>query len=587
MYIDVFNIINMKLFKKLAVVNFFLIFTIIYLLIRIGLFNINYVEWGDTFRMIRAAEFLSDGTWPWDEKRWPFYSILLIPGVVFDAPILWGRVLIFIASIGTFILTYKLYLKLSYDFSFPSLNSDINGKWFSLERIKNWLKEKVLVKNVKLTEQYGMFAVVLLALSPVYAYWSIRVMADPIFGFLIILYSYFFVKNYQIRHSYKWDVNLSLLLLCITMTRLEGLFMLLGTVAFFAVAKNAKKLILYIIPQLFVYIPWTLYAKFLYDGPVNNDYLKEAEKFVFNFDRFGYFFTYTVFILVFPPLIYFVILGITRLKNEVLASNKNIYLPYLPLALFILQEIAIGFIWTPSLPRIYSPIIPFLVILAVYGFQLWQPRKTDYRFFSGVLIFTVLFSCLQYIHKMYFLGASKILFGLMLLASLAFLSLATFGKNFKFYLGLLIICISALSSAVIIYNQKDIYKSVLQGALFAKDLADQSPHKERIAYADETGTTSWYLKNNYTYYLEQDDEVDSLEDQYKTLSNNAVTYLIVTNEFNRGSQFIDPKGDPRYELAAVFSVPVYDLLDYMLNYFGLMDKLDSDVFVTKVYRIIL
>ena len=62
---------------------------------------------------------------------------------------------------------------------------------------------------------------------------------------------------------------------------------------------------------------------------------------------------------------------------------------------------------------------------------------------------------------MYFLGASKILFGLMLLASLAFLSLATFGKNFKFYLGLLIICISALSSAVIIYNQKDIYKNTV------------------------------------------------------------------------------------------------------------------------------
>lgn len=576
----------MKLFKKLAVENFFLIFTIVYLLLRIGLFNINYVEWGDTFRMIRAAEFLSTGVWPWDEKRWPFYSILLIPGIFMDAAIAWGRVLSFTASIGTFVLTYQLYLKLNYDFRlFTSSSQGAEAKRFSLARFKNWFREKIITRDIKLTEQYGMFAVVLLALSPVYAYWSIRVMADPIFAFLIILYAYFFAQSYQGKKEYKTDIYLSLLLLCITMTRLEGIFMLFGTAAFFIFTKDIRKLVLYMIPQVLIYFPWTLYAKFLYNGPVNNDYLKEAETFVFNLARFNYFFTYTTFILVFPPLVYFIILGIIRLKNEISRLDKNIYLPYLPLVLFILQELAIGFIWTPSLPRIYSPIIPFLVILAVYGFQLWQPKKTDYRFFSSVLLFTILFACLQYIHKLYFLGASKILFGLVLLASLSFLSLATFGRNFKFYLGLLIICISAITASVVIYNQKDIYKSVLQGALLARDLAAQSPHKERIAYADETGTTSWYLKNDYTYYLEQNESIEDLDEQYEILTNNEVTYLIVTNEFNRGSQFLDPKNDPRYELVAVFSVPVYDLLDYMLNYFGLMDKLDSDVFVTKVYRI--
>lgn len=568
--------------------NLLLLFILIYLVIRIAIVNINFTEWGDTFRMIRAADFLSNGLWPWDEKRWPFYSVLLVPGIWLNDPLFWGRFLSFMASAGTLALTYALYLKLNVDFKSTTFYWD---QKFSLKNIISFIKAYFKKENAYSVEKYALLSTILLAVSPVFAYWSIRVMADPVFAMLILIYGLVFIKSYQ-KAEVKNEVLLSLLLLCITMTRLEGLFMFFGTVGFFVLAKKARKLstiLIYLLPQALIYFPFTLYAKVLYSGPVDNDYLKEAQTFVFNLDRFTYFFTYTAFIFVFPPLLYFLIKGILNLKDAVLKSDKSIYLPYLPLALFLLQELLIGFIWTPSLPRIYMPIIPLLVVLTVYGFQTWVPNRKDRWAFLLMVLSICLFGYLQYSYKLYFLGASKILFGIILLSSLVFILIAFALANnpkLKGYLSAFLIFMGALSSAVIIYNQKDIYKSVYQAALFAKTLADQNPQAEKIAYADETGTTSWYLKNNYTYYLSQNDSIEDNQEQYKTLTDNGVTYLITTNEFNRGSQFIDPKVDPRYQLVAVFSVPVYDLIDYTLNYLGLVKIIDSDIFVSKVYRVL-
>ena len=582
----------MKILKKLVGENFFLIFIAFYLVVRVLMFNINYAEWGDTFRMIRAAEFLSNGYWPWDEKRWPFYSVLLIPGIWLNSSIFWGRFLSFLISLATFAFIYRFYIKLVNDFKSGRTEGENHVNRSSIFNIFAYIKGIFRRSAQTSDDQFASLAVMILALSPVYAYWSFRVMADLVFALLILVYAYYFIKNYQKSSKLidpNMDVMLSLLLLCITMTRLEGLFMLFGSVAFFALAKNAKKLILYIIPQALVYFPFTLYAKVLYNGPISNDYLKEAQNFVFNFERLAYFFTSTIFILVFPPLLYFLIRGIILLKNAVLKADSKIYLPYLPLGLFILQELLIGFIWTPSLPRIYMPIIPFLVMLAVYGFGHWIPKKNDFTALGLILFSTIAFAGLQYSYKLYFLGASKVLFGITLLLSLVFVAalyLWSSNPKIKSFLAAIIVLSGLISSSVIIYNQKDIYKSVYQGAMFARDLASQSPYKERIAYADETGTTSWYLKDTYIYYLEQDKTMKDLNEQYKLLSENEVSYLIVTNEFNRGSQFLDPKADPRYSLAAVFSVPVYDLADYVLNYFGLMPELDSDLFITKVYKVL-
>jgi hypothetical protein len=521
--------------------------------------------------MTRAAELLSNGLWPWDEKRWPFYSILLVPGIWFGDVLRWGRLLSLGASIGIAVLVYKFYIRFVADF----------GKHTLLD---------IFTEKKEDAKKYALLACIVLAVSPVYAYWSFRVMADPVFTLLILLYSLVFINIYRKSElDYKHEIILALLLLCITMTRLEGLFMFFGTMAFFVLKKFYSKIVLYVIPQLLIYAPFTFYAKFLYDGPVNNDYLKEAQTFVFNLERFNYFLTYTIFILVFPPLIYFLVIGLKELKKVLLKSEKNVSWAYIPLALFILQELLIGFIWTPSLPRIYMPIIPFFVILTVFGFQAWDHSKNKKSAFFTIMVLTIAFAVLQYNFRLYFLGASKILFAFILASSFGFcvLNLMNFkSQNIKLYFAVIFFVVGFISSSIIVFNQKDIYKSVYQASALVGDIAFSSPSKERIAYSDETGTATWYLKNNYTYYLDQNNKIQSLDDQYKLLEENEVSYLLITNEFNRGSNFIDPKADPRYALIGIFSIPIYDLADYVLNYLGLMPGLESDMFVSKVYKVL-
>ena len=538
--------------------NLFLIFIIIYLILRAFFINVNFTEWGDTFRMIRAAEFMTHGAWPWDEKRWPAYSLLLVPGIWTQSVILWGRILSLVATLGTLYFVYKFYIKLSLDF-----------------------------KGLKL-DYYALIAVILLAVNPTFAYWGFRVMADPVFAFLVIFYSYLFITFYQksLKDSLKnKEIVLALLLLVITMTRLEGLFMFFGSVAFFCLAKNAKRIILYSIPQILIYFPWTVYAKFLYQGPVSNDYLKEAETFVFNLDRFMYFFTYTGFILVLPMLVYFLIIGCLKLKNAINMQNKAIWMAYVPVALFILQEFLIGFIWTPSLPRIYTPIIPFLILLTVYGFEHTSFTKNNIKPAVSIFLITIIFAILQYQEKMYFLGASKILFALIIGSSLLACALIFLNKSFtKLALVGLMFFVGLFASAVIINNQKDIYKSVLQSIYLSQAIIESQP-STTFAYSDETGNTSWYLKNN-VYYLDPGNEMENLDEQYELLTSQGVDYLIVTNEFNRGSQFLDPKDDPRYQIVGVFNVPIYDLAENMLDYLGLELKEDVPVFITKVYQVL-
>ena len=71
--------------------KFFISFLVLYIIIRFILLNVNYTEWGDTFRMIRGADYLARFQWPWDEKRWPMYSLILLPGIIFNDPLLWER----------------------------------------------------------------------------------------------------------------------------------------------------------------------------------------------------------------------------------------------------------------------------------------------------------------------------------------------------------------------------------------------------------------------------------------------------------------------------------------------------------------
>jgi len=527
-----------KIYSIIKAHKFFLIFLLIYLIIRIILLNVNYTEWGDTFRMIRGADYLADFQWPWDEKRWPLYSIFLVPGILVKSPVLWGRILSILISIFSLVLIYKLY-----------------------------------IKYVSHNTIYAVFAAVLTASSSVYAYWSLRVMADPLFSLLILLFTYAFLENFYEKSQkihFKSVSIMSVLLLMLTMTRLEGAFMAAGVFLFFLIKRNYRYIVSFAIPQLAIYVPWTLYAKVLYKGSVINDYLTEVQTFVFNLEKINLFVTYTLFILVIPVLSYCMFTGgyilYKKYKND---KNK---LAFLPILVFITLELLIGFIWTPSLPRIYMPIIPFLVIFATVGIEKSKLKPIP------LTMLILLFGILQYTQRLYFLGASKAIFLIILISSLFILSLDFIKWKFtKKNIIYLLIFSSVIVSVIVINNQRLVYKTVKQGIDYLKN------SEGIVAFSDETGNSEWYLRDR-SFHLPENLKI-SKDSQYAILKQNHVKYLLWTNEFNRGSKFEDPKDDKRYTLLKVYEESIIDPLDMLMEKIGIVEAENVMIFISKVYQV--
>lgn len=537
----------------------FIIFLIVFVLLRILILNINYTEWGDTFRMIRGAEYLVNFDWPWDEKRWPLYSLFLVPGIIFDQPILWGRVLSLFISIGIAFYVYHFYLR-----------------FFSRDKF------------------FATVAVIFTVTTSVFAYWSIRVMADPLFALLCIAFLFHFMSFYKSKMNAEvvsvlgFSINqtslkifgLSIVLLMITMTRLEGLFLAASTFGYLLLTKRWKDITIFAIPQVLIYLPWTLYAKVIYSGNVQNDYLQEVQTFVFNLDRFIYFFVYTAFILVIPITLFFIVVGLHKFYKKRARSNK---LVLLPLFGFIGLELLIGFIWTPSLPRIYVPIIPFISMFLVYGIQKVKFKNHKIKYFVVLIFSILLFGFFQYQLKLYFLGASKILFGLILLGSISLVMIIVLFEKFRKLILIGIIILNLIISYVVINNQKDIYKTVKKSIEYVE--TNNIYPNSRIAYSDETGTNEWYLRKN-SFYLNPSANI-SEEAQYETFKKNDVDYFIWTNEFNRGSSFFEPdENDIKYEMIFSNNLKLTDGIEDILQSIGVINNSKYTEFETRVYKII-
>lgn len=530
-----------KMYKYIRENRPFFVFIFVYILFRILLINVNFTEWGDTFRMIRGAEYLSRGLWPFDEKRLPFYSLLLVPGVWFNSQIFWGRLLSIISSTVNLFFVYIFYLR------FISSN-----------------------------KKFALFSSVLLSVTSVFAYWSLRVMADPIFSTLTMVFIYFVMKFY---YKDKKDIGikklalLSVLLIAITMTRLEGAFLALSVGLFFLIKKKWLDSIIVFLPQIFIYLPWIFYTKFIYSGDVQNNYFDELQGFVFDLKRFEYFFSYTIYVLVIPCLIVFFAFGILLWKKNKIFNS----ILWLPLGMFLILELIVGFIWTPSLPRIYMPIIPFLVMLSVFGIEKINHTEHKVLFVSSNLFALGLFVYLQSTQKLYFLGASKLLFLILIVSSVLISVSIFFRKSFEKVIFTSLISLSVIVSFIVVYNQKDIYKTVKQGINYTLE------NPGFVAYSDETGNTEYYLKDRSVYL--PPNLIMNPETQYKILRNWNTEYLLWTNEFNRGSSFIDPKNDPRYRLLAVYQKEIKDPFDVLLNKLDIEKDDNNEVFYTKVYLV--
>jgi len=520
----------------------FLIFLLIYIVVRVLIFNINSAEWGDTYRMVRASEFLTKGIWPWDEKRWPMFSVLLMPGIYFKNAILWGKLLVFIVSLLTLIIQFDFF-------------------------------KKFIINNNKL----ALVSVILTATSPIFAYWSFRVMADPFFTFIALL-SFYLYFLWQDKFTNKRLVILSVILLMATMTRLEGIFVIgaIGITEILKLYKDysnqnllklAKIATILAIPQILVFLPFTIYAKFIYEGFVHNDYIAEvATFFSFDMDRIRYFIAYDLFYYGLPFLFVFIY-----------KSLRSKELKIMPLFLFILFETILGFIWTPSMPRIHMPLIPFFSMLFVYGVYKFRFSIKDY---SASAILMLIYVWLQFKYKLYFLNLSYIGFTMVLFLSFFGVSYLFFkqGKKYFFYVCILTMVITSL---VVVANETSNYKTIADSSNFAKKIG------EKIAYSDESGVSEFILGEKGLYldkykYI----HVMTHDAQWNFLLENKPDYIITTNGFEKNSKFDLQEGDFRDNLTLVYSSKynLQDVFDVYLEKLGLI-KRDGFLFETDVWKI--
>lgn len=106
----------MQEISKFLLKNKYLLFFSLYFLFRISILNINSAEWGDSYRILRATNYLEFGSYPEDEKRPPLFSFLLLIKLVSD-PIISSRIIMMFISFLVLGFFYLLLKEISYKIS--------------------------------------------------------------------------------------------------------------------------------------------------------------------------------------------------------------------------------------------------------------------------------------------------------------------------------------------------------------------------------------------------------------------------------------------------------------------------------------
>lgn len=479
----------MNMLRKIISNRIFFIFAV-FLLLHVVLFDINHAEWGDSYRILRASEYIRQGNYPQDEKRQPVFSLLLAirPGSVDQ--VWWGRLEMLLISSALFWGFYEL------------------------------LHQFDLSKNAKSVAMW------LMVFNPVLLYWSIRIMADVPFALVVVLIFYFYLKW---RHELTAArlLALGLMLGIAILTRFEGylLAVSLGIGVILnerQVISGSKKALLMAGGAVLIALPW-----FLYQNPVNSTYFEEPARRVYDLRMVYIYIISSMFLFGFTSACYFYYKDRQRFFSFL--KDKT------ALTVFLGLEMVLILLWPAAIPRLFSPIIPILIIpLAVYidgyfGSSL-RAGKTDLLILGGLLL---IFSVSQYVLKLQFLVLIKPLLVLVVLLQIVNIASAYLKKRILFMSSLVVsMLIWSLST---IWLHKDIFKAVVEANKYVvKNLSGT------VVYNDVSSVSDWYLDqksqtDNVTgVYLNMDDRQGR---SYDRLSEAGADYVMITNEHNTDMEF--------------------------------------------------
>jgi len=472
-----------------------IVFFIFYFLFRILIFNINSAEWGDSYRILRATNFLEKGSYPKDEKRPPLFSafLTLIPNTL--DPVFGARLLMTFVSIVT---VYAFYLVI--------LNSNLN-----------------------FSENQKFLSLILFAFNPLFVYWSMRVYADTFF-LMICLFS--FVLYFQIlkENSIFKLLLLSFLAFFGIMTRFEGYILVsaifLGFIYEFIFKRKIKtllNLLIFLILGFALFFtaintPWTFFK-----NPISSSYVDEAgRRTVGLYDILGYF-LHVFFVLGNLFTCYFIFYS----KNSLLKFVKENFI----LFVFLGIELVLAFIWPAAVPRLLVQIVPILILLLVNGYEFFKvEKKSSYFYFFPLAILVYIFG--QFLIKSQFLLTNYFFMAFIILFSLIQFFLI-YKKKYKFFEYSLILG-TIVWMGFFIYLHKDIYKVLNNGVqYFSKEYKNDGI----IVTNDVSALTKFYFADNLKYLREVDFGID-IE---KYLRDRNARYIIVTNEHNPNMEFTASK----------------------------------------------
>lgn len=471
--------------------SFILVF-ILFLILHIVFFNINSVEWGDSYRILRTSKHIRNLSYPEDEKRLPLYSAILATWPQGVDPVEWGKVIMLGISIVSFFVFHKLYLSVS------------------LRRDNNLL-----------------IPLLLFSLNPVFFYWSLRIMADVTFA-LLVMVSFVLLSRCREGISFSRTFLIGIVVGLAALTRFEGYLLLVSVgagVVFldgfdFSINKIKEK-IFYILSYLAGFFV-ILTPYFVYKNPFNSSYFQEPIGRTYDFQMVLVYAVSLLFIFGFTSAFFFYVNGFSTVKSY---FSKNI-----GIFLFVVLELMLILLWPAAIPRLFVAILPLLIILlADLINEYFSIRDGKNQVYNSVilLLLLVFFAGFQYLLKLQFLIVVRPTFMAIILLQLFNVFSVLTRRKSLFIATLLISMLIWLVSTVWIH--KDVYGTIKQASLFVKE-----NFTGNIAYNDVNSVAEWYLddENLVTKYLSSEHI-----SKYSKLLTRDIDYVLLTNEHNRYLEF--------------------------------------------------
>ncbi len=516
---------------------------IVFFLTHLLLLNINAAEWGDSYRILRASQFIKDFQYPTDEKRPPLFSLFLALQPVNIDPVIFGRIFMFIISALSFFIFYKILANVFND------------------------KKKIIV------------ALLLFTFNPVYLYWSLRIMADTFFLLFVLLTTNIYIDSVNKKaFSTVNTVSLGVLSGLAILTRFEGYILfvslLIGILLFNSdfsfkllcslkktyalvyggLAKNKLPLAIYTLSTIIVLIPYWLYR-----SPLSSSYFEEPARRVYDLNTLLIYLSSVTFLFGFIIAIYFLI----KSKNFILHFVQK----YIALLVFIAIELFLVLAWPAAVPRLFIPVIPFLLIFISHGIVEFFETKTNSKQTLQIVFYTfgliLFYAFIQYQYRLQFLILIKPILVLVLILNL-FSVYFLYTRKLAYYVSIMTLsCV--LWAGATIWIHKDIFKVVKEANEYIVNNLTGA-----VGYNDVSSVSDWYLNQALINPNVSGFYYDLIVKENKTKENiqkKNLDYILVTNEHNTD---------------LTIDVSLYP---YLVQVYEYSNMINGKLFFTKIFRV--